>query len=67
VYSIDEADMTRIAKIRERSKAHRSQVRHQADVHCRFSLRGACVEGLRAFSDRQLRQPTDDDGPAPRN
>ena len=47
VYSIDEADMTKIARIRERSKAAFEEVRHQADLHAIFVR--ACVEALRAF------------------
>ena len=48
VYSIDEADMTRIAKIRERSKAAFEAKYGTKLTYMPFFVR-ACVEGLRAF------------------
>jgi len=48
VYSIDEADMTRIAKIRERSKAAFEAKYGTRLTYMPFFVR-ACVEGLRAF------------------
>ena len=48
VYSIDEADMTRIAKIRERSKAAFEAKYGTKLTFMPFFVR-ACVEGLRAF------------------
>jgi pyruvate dehydrogenase E2 component (dihydrolipoamide acetyltransferase) len=48
VYSIDEADMTRIAKIRERSKAAFEAKYATKLTFMPFFVR-ACVEGLRAF------------------
>jgi 2-oxoglutarate dehydrogenase E2 component (dihydrolipoamide succinyltransferase) len=48
VYSIDEADMTRIAKIRERSKATFEAKYGTKLTYMPFFVR-ACVEGLRAF------------------
>jgi pyruvate dehydrogenase E2 component (dihydrolipoamide acetyltransferase) len=48
VYSIDEADMTRIAKIRERSKAAFEAKYATKLTYMPFFVR-ACVEGLRAF------------------
>src|ERR1700724_1163422 len=48
VYSIDEADMTRIAKIRERSKAAFESKYGTKLTYMPFFVR-ACVEGLRAF------------------
>jgi 2-oxoglutarate dehydrogenase E2 component (dihydrolipoamide succinyltransferase) len=48
VYSIDEADMTRIAKIRERSKAAFESKYGTKLTFMPFFVR-ACVEGLRAF------------------
>jgi pyruvate dehydrogenase E2 component (dihydrolipoamide acetyltransferase) len=48
VYSIDEADMTRIAKIRERSKAAFETKYGTKLTYMPFFVR-ACVEGLRAF------------------
>jgi 2-oxoglutarate dehydrogenase E2 component (dihydrolipoamide succinyltransferase) len=48
VYSIDEADMTRIAKIRERSKAAFETKYSTKLTFMPFFVR-ACVEGLRAF------------------
>ena len=48
VYSIDEADMTRIAKIRERSKAPFEAKYGTKLTYMPFFVR-ACVEGLRAF------------------
>ena len=48
VYSIDEADMTRIAALRAKIESEiRSRVRHQAHLHA--VLRARRVEGLRAF------------------
>jgi pyruvate dehydrogenase E2 component (dihydrolipoamide acetyltransferase) len=48
VYSIDEADMTRIAKIREGSKAAFEAKYGTKLTYMPFFVR-ACVEGLRAF------------------
>jgi 2-oxoglutarate dehydrogenase E2 component (dihydrolipoamide succinyltransferase) len=48
VYSIDEADMTRIAKIRERSKSAFEAKYGTKLTYMPFFVR-ACVEGLRAF------------------
>jgi 2-oxoglutarate dehydrogenase E2 component (dihydrolipoamide succinyltransferase) len=48
VYSIDEADMTRIARIRERSKAAFEAKYGTKLTYMPFFVR-ACVEGLRAF------------------
>jgi pyruvate dehydrogenase E2 component (dihydrolipoamide acetyltransferase) len=48
VYSIDEADMTRIAKIRERSKAEFEAKYGTKLTFMPFFVR-ACVEGLRTF------------------
>ena len=48
VYSIDEADMTRIAKIRERSKAAFETKYGTKLTFMPFFVR-ACVEALRAF------------------
>ena len=48
VYSIDEADMTRIAKIRERSKAEFEAKYATKLTFMPFFVR-ACVEALRAF------------------
>jgi pyruvate dehydrogenase E2 component (dihydrolipoamide acetyltransferase) len=48
VYSIDEADMTRIAKIRERSKAAFETKYGTKLTYMPFFVR-ACVEALRAF------------------
>jgi 2-oxoglutarate dehydrogenase E2 component (dihydrolipoamide succinyltransferase) len=48
VYSIDEADMTRIARIRERSKAAFEAKYATKLTFMPFFVR-ACVEGLRAF------------------
>jgi pyruvate dehydrogenase E2 component (dihydrolipoamide acetyltransferase) len=48
VYSIDEADMTRIARIRERSKAAFETKYGTKLTFMPFFVR-ACVEGLRAF------------------
>ncbi|HEX3377768.1 MAG TPA: dihydrolipoamide acetyltransferase family protein [Candidatus Acidoferrales bacterium] len=48
VYSIDEADMTRIAKIRERSKAAFETRYGTKLTYMPFFVR-ACVEALRAF------------------
>jgi pyruvate dehydrogenase E2 component (dihydrolipoamide acetyltransferase) len=48
VYSIDEADMTRIAKIREHSKAAFEAKYGTKLTYMPFFVR-ACVEGLRAF------------------
>jgi 2-oxoglutarate dehydrogenase E2 component (dihydrolipoamide succinyltransferase) len=48
VYSIDEADMTRIAKVRERSKAAFEAKYATKLTFMPFFVR-ACVEGLRAF------------------
>ncbi|MGH9681118.1 MAG: dihydrolipoamide acetyltransferase family protein [Candidatus Acidiferrales bacterium] len=48
VYSIDEADMTKIAKIRERSKAAFDAKYGTKLTYMPFFVR-ACVEGLRAF------------------
>jgi pyruvate dehydrogenase E2 component (dihydrolipoamide acetyltransferase) len=48
VYSIDEADMTRIAKIREHSKAAFETKHGTKLTYMPFFVR-ACVEGLRAF------------------
>jgi pyruvate dehydrogenase E2 component (dihydrolipoamide acetyltransferase) len=48
VYSIDEADMTRIAKIRERSKAPFEAKYGTKLTYMPFFVR-ACVEGLRTF------------------
>jgi pyruvate dehydrogenase E2 component (dihydrolipoamide acetyltransferase) len=48
VYSIDEADMTRIAKIRERSKGAFESKYGTKLTYMPFFVR-ACVEGLRAF------------------
>jgi len=48
VYSIDEADMTRIAKIRERSKAAFEEKYGTKLTFMPFFVR-ACVEALRAF------------------
>jgi 2-oxoglutarate dehydrogenase E2 component (dihydrolipoamide succinyltransferase) len=48
VYSIDEADMTGIAKIRERSKAAFEAKYGTKLTYMPFFVR-ACVEGLRAF------------------
>ncbi len=48
VYSIDEADMTRIAKIRERSKAAFEAKYGTKLTFMPFFVR-ACVEGLRTF------------------
>ena len=48
VYSVDEADMTRIAKIRERSKAAFEAKYGTKLTYMPFFVR-ACVEGLRAF------------------
>jgi 2-oxoglutarate dehydrogenase E2 component (dihydrolipoamide succinyltransferase) len=48
VYSIDEADMTRIAKIRERSKAEFESKYGTKLTFMPFFVR-ACVEGLRTF------------------
>ena len=48
VYSIDEADMTRIAKIRESSKAAFEAKYGTKLTYMPFFVR-ACVEGLRAF------------------
>jgi pyruvate dehydrogenase E2 component (dihydrolipoamide acetyltransferase) len=48
VYSIDEADMTRIAKIRERSKAAFEAKYGTKLTYMPFFVR-ACVEGLRVF------------------
>ena len=48
VYSIDEADMTRIAKIRDRSKAAFEAKYGTKLTYMPFFVR-ACVEGLRAF------------------
>lgn len=48
VYSIDEADMTRIAKIRERSKVAFEAKYGTKLTYMPFFVR-ACVEGLRAF------------------
>jgi pyruvate dehydrogenase E2 component (dihydrolipoamide acetyltransferase) len=48
VYSIDEADMTRIAKIRERSKAAFEAKYGTQLTYMPFFVR-ACVEGLRTF------------------
>ena len=48
VYSIDEADMTRIAKIREHSKAAFEAKYGTKLTFMPFFVR-ACVEGLRAF------------------
>lgn len=48
VYSIDEADMTRIAKIREKSKAAFEAKYGTKLTYMPFFVR-ACVEGLRAF------------------
>ena len=48
VYSIDEADMTRIVKIRERSKAAFEAKYGTKLTYMPFFVR-ACVEGLRAF------------------
>jgi 2-oxoglutarate dehydrogenase E2 component (dihydrolipoamide succinyltransferase) len=48
VYSIDEADMTRIAKIRERSKAAFETKYGTKLTYMPFFVR-ACVEGLRVF------------------
>jgi len=48
VYSIDEADMTRIAKIREGSKAAFETKYGTKLTYMPFFVR-ACVEGLRAF------------------
>ena len=48
VYSLDEADMTRIAKIRERSKAAFEAKYGTKLTYMPFFVR-ACVEGLRAF------------------
>ena len=48
VYSIDEADMTRIAKVRERSKAAFEAKYGTKLTFMPFFVR-ACVEGLRAF------------------
>jgi pyruvate dehydrogenase E2 component (dihydrolipoamide acetyltransferase) len=48
VYSIDEADMTRIAKIRERSKAAFEGKYGTKLTYMPFFVR-ACVEGLRVF------------------
>ena len=48
VYSIDEADMTRIAKIRERSKAEFETKYRTKLTFMPFFVR-ACVEALRAF------------------
>lgn len=48
VYSIDEADMTRIAKIRERSKAAFEAKYGTKLTYMPFFVR-ACVEALRAF------------------
>ena len=48
VYSIDEADMTRIAKIRESSKAA-FEVKYGTKLTYMPFFVSACVEGLRAF------------------
>ena len=48
VYSIDEADMTRIAKIRERTKAAFDAKYGTKLTYMPFFVR-ACVEGLRTF------------------
>jgi len=48
VYSIDESDMTRIARIRERSKAAFEAKYGTKLTYMPFFVR-ACVEGLRAF------------------
>jgi pyruvate dehydrogenase E2 component (dihydrolipoamide acetyltransferase) len=48
VYSIDEADMTRIARIRERSKSAFEGKYGTKLTYMPFFVR-ACVEGLRAF------------------
>ena len=48
VYSIDEADMTRIAQIRERTKAAFEAKYGTKLTYMPFFVR-ACVEGLRAF------------------
>ena len=66
VYSIDEADMTRIAKIRERSKAAFETKYGTKLTYMPFFVR-ACVEGLRAFPDRQRIGRRNDDRAAPRN
>ena len=52
VYSIDEADMTRIAKIRERSKAAFEAKYGTKLTYMPFFVR-ACVEGLARIPDRQ--------------
>jgi len=48
VYSIDEADMTRIVEIRERTKAE-FEKRHELKLTFMPFFIRACIEGLRAF------------------
>ena len=66
VYSIDEADMTRIAKIRERSKAAFEAKYGTKLTFMPFFVR-ACVEALARLSDGQRVGRRGDGSAAPRN